>query len=120
LSESRFLLPGPQVEIEFKPNGELTQTSLTWPPRHQVTLVRKPLATPTRAELERYAGTYYSDELDASYTVAATDSTLTLRARTRGRRPPRGHAPQRCRPSSKSASSPGDRRPCPSPALRGS
>jgi len=81
LSESRFLLPGPQVEIEFKPNGELTQSWLAWPPRHGVTLVRKPAATPTRTELDRYAGTYYSDELDASYTVAATDSTLTLRTR---------------------------------------
>jgi hypothetical protein len=34
-----------------------------------------------RVELERYAGSYYSDELGASYQVTATDSTLRLKTR---------------------------------------
>jgi hypothetical protein len=46
-----------------------------------VTLTRHEPARPTRAELERYAGTYHSAELGATYTVAATDSTLVLRTR---------------------------------------
>jgi len=84
LSDTRFRITGAPVEIEFKPNGELTQTFIAWPPRHPVTLVRKPSVTPTRAELERYAGKYYSEELDATYIVAATDTTLELRTRMGG------------------------------------
>jgi len=81
LSESRFRVTAAPMEIEFKPNGELTQTFLGWPSRRPVTLVRRTVATPTRAELDRYAGKYYSEELDATYTVVATDTTLELRTR---------------------------------------
>jgi hypothetical protein len=84
LSDTRFRITGVPVEIEFKPNGELTQTLTAWPPRHPVTLVRKPAVTPARAELDRYAGKYYSEELDATYTVAATDTSLELRTRMGG------------------------------------
>ena len=86
LSDSRFRITGVPAEMEFKPNGELTQTFLGWPTRRPVTLVRKPVATPSRAELDRYAGKYYSEELDATYTVAATDTTLELRTRMGGPR----------------------------------
>ena len=83
LSESRFRVNGAPLELEFKDNGEVTQTTLIWPPRHPVTMVRwtGPMLTPTYAELARYEGTYYSEELDATYTVIATDSTLLLRTR---------------------------------------
>jgi hypothetical protein len=84
LSESRFRATGAQVELEFKANGALTQTSLSWPPRQPVTLTRwtGERLKPTRDELARYVGTYYSEELDATYIVTATDSTLLLRTRT--------------------------------------
>jgi hypothetical protein len=39
------------------------------------------MLTPTFAELARYEGRYYSEELDATYTVIATDSTLLLQTR---------------------------------------
>jgi len=84
LSDSRFRVTGAPVEMEFKPNGEVTQNFLGWPTRRPVTLVRKPAVTLTRAELDRYAGKYYSEELDATYTVAATDTTLELRTRMGG------------------------------------
>jgi CubicO group peptidase (beta-lactamase class C family) len=83
ISETRFRVAGSPTEFEFKANGEVTQTSLNWPQRHPLTMVRwtGTMLTPTRAELARYAGTYYSEELDATYTVTATDSTLVLRTR---------------------------------------
>jgi len=34
--------------------------------------------TPTSAQLARFAGRFYSDELDVVYTLTATDSTLVL------------------------------------------
>ena len=80
LSESRFRVTGQPVEIELR-NGEMIQSFLAWPPRKPVRLVRQPELKPTRGELEQYAGTYYSEELDATYTVAATDTTLELRTR---------------------------------------
>jgi CubicO group peptidase (beta-lactamase class C family) len=84
LSDSRFRVTGAQMEIEFKTNGTLTQTFLGWPTRQPVTLTRwtGEVLKPTRDELARYAGTYYSEELNATYTVTATDSTLELRTRT--------------------------------------
>jgi CubicO group peptidase (beta-lactamase class C family) len=83
LSESRFRVTGAPLELEFKTNGEVAQTALTWPPRQPVTMVRwtGAMLAPTRADLARYAGTYYSEELDATYIVTATDSTLVLRTR---------------------------------------
>lgn len=81
LSETRFRVTSSPVEIEFKPNGDVTQNFLGWPSRRPVTLVRKPTVTLARAELERYAGRYYSEELDATYAVVATDTTLELRTR---------------------------------------
>ncbi|MDQ6828275.1 MAG: serine hydrolase [Gemmatimonadota bacterium] len=84
LSSSRFRVAEAPVEFEFKPNGDLVQTSLGWPARHPVTLVRNTEVTPSRAELERYAGKYYSEELDATYTVTATDTSLELRTRMGG------------------------------------
>ena len=81
LGERRFRVAGAPMELEFTPDGGLVQTTLAWPPRTPVTLRRRERAQPSRAELEAYAGTYYSEELGATYTVAATDSTLVLRTR---------------------------------------
>jgi hypothetical protein len=80
LAERRFRVAGQPVELEFTPEG-VVQTVLGWPRRTPVTLTRHEPARPSRAELERYAGTYHSEELGTTYTVAATDSTLVLRTR---------------------------------------
>jgi hypothetical protein len=42
---------------------------------------RYPASTPTRSDLEAFAGTYYSEELGATWTVRATDSTLVFKTR---------------------------------------
>ena len=81
LSERRFRVSGQPVELEFTPAGQLVQRVLAWPPRKAVALERREAARPSRAELERYAGSYYSEELGATYTVSATDSTLVLKTR---------------------------------------
>jgi CubicO group peptidase (beta-lactamase class C family) len=81
LSERRFRVTGQPVELELTPAGQLVQTVLAWPPRTIPPLERREAARPSRAELERYAGSYYSDELGATYTVTATDSTLVLKTR---------------------------------------
>ena len=81
LSESRFRVTGQPVEIEFTPTGQLVQTVRAWPPRKSITLRREEPARPSRAELERYAGSYYSEELGTTYTVSATDSTLVFKTR---------------------------------------
>jgi CubicO group peptidase (beta-lactamase class C family) len=45
---------------------------------------RVPRFAPTAAELDAYAGVYYSDELDVRYTMARKDSVLTVTLRRRG------------------------------------
>lgn len=81
MGERRFRVGTQPVELEFTSDGRLVQTVLAWPRRMPVTLRRQELARPSRAELEAYAGTYHSEELGATYTVTATDSTLVLRTR---------------------------------------
>jgi CubicO group peptidase (beta-lactamase class C family) len=83
LGENRFWFGPQRTEWEFPANGErMVQRFTGSPPRHAVTLVRREAAHPSAADLARYAGTYYSDELRATYIVAATDSTLTMRTGT--------------------------------------
>jgi CubicO group peptidase (beta-lactamase class C family) len=84
LGASRFRVNGVPQEWEFRANGDLVQNFLGWPVRHSVTLTRKAEAKLTRAELARYAGKYYSEELDATYAVTATDTTLELRTKMGG------------------------------------
>jgi CubicO group peptidase (beta-lactamase class C family) len=81
LSERRFRVTGQPVELEFTPSGQLRQKILAWPPRTVTPLERREIPRPSRAELERYAGSYYSEELGATYAVSATDSTLMLKTR---------------------------------------
>jgi len=70
------------AEWEFAPNGDVVQRFLASPPRHPVTLVRREVAHPSASDLAAYVGSYTSAELGATYTVAVTDSGLTLRTRT--------------------------------------
>lgn len=81
LSDQRFRVVGQPVELEFTPNGELIQTVLAWPARKAITLRREEPARLSRKELERYTGSYYSEELGATYAVTATDSTLVIKTR---------------------------------------
>lgn len=81
LSERRFEIRTQPVELEFAPNGDVVQTITVWPQRAPITLKRYDLAKPARAELAAYEGTYYSEELGATWTISATDSTLVLKPR---------------------------------------
>lgn len=82
ISENRFKVMGQPVELEFTADG-VVQTTQGWPPRAPVLAKRVAagIAQASRAELERYAGSYYSEELGATYAVTATDSTLVLKSR---------------------------------------
>jgi CubicO group peptidase (beta-lactamase class C family) len=81
LSERRFRVTGQPVEVEFTPAGQMVQTVNAWPQRRAVTFERREPVRPSRAELERYAGSYYSEELGTTWVVTATDSTLMLKTR---------------------------------------
>ena len=83
LAENRFWFAPQRAEWEFRPNAEdLVATFRGSPPRHPVTLVRRERSHPSRADLDGYAGTYYSDELRATYVVSATDTSLVFRTGT--------------------------------------
>jgi CubicO group peptidase (beta-lactamase class C family) len=83
LGVRRFRVAGQPTELEFTSDGNLVQSSLAWPPRKPVVTKRvaPAPAQPSRAELERYAASYHSEELGASYEVTATDTTLVLKTR---------------------------------------
>ena len=80
VAERRFRV-GQQSEIEFTPDGTARQYSFGWPARAPDVWRRVEEVKPTSAQLAEYAGTYYSEELGATYTVAASDSALVLRTR---------------------------------------
>jgi CubicO group peptidase (beta-lactamase class C family) len=78
---TRFRVSGQPVELEFNGSGEMVQTVLGWPERRPVTLHRREEARFSASELQRFAGTYHSEELGATYTVTPGDGTLLLRTR---------------------------------------
>ncbi|MEW5915798.1 MAG: serine hydrolase domain-containing protein [Gemmatimonadota bacterium] len=80
INERTFRL-GTVTELEFTPNGDLIQTVRAWPHPRPVTLKRHEPSKLSRADLDTFAGTYYSEELGSTWTVKATDSTLVLRTR---------------------------------------
>lgn len=81
VGERRFRVWTQPLELQFQPNGDLVQTNLAWPNPKPVTLKRATLAHLTPAQLQTYTGTYYSEELGATWAVTATDSTLVFRTR---------------------------------------
>lgn len=81
MGDGRFRVAGGPVELAFQPGGELVHTTHAWPRRAPLTLRRHERAHPSRAELERYAGSFHSEELGATYSVTAADSTLVLQTR---------------------------------------
>ena len=80
VAERRFRV-GQQGELEFLPDGTMRQHALGWPARAPEVWRRVEEVRPTAGELAAYAGTYQSEELGATYTVAVRDSTLVLRTR---------------------------------------
>ena len=78
--ERRFRL-GQQGEFEFLADGTLRQTTFAWPAQSPVLWRRMEEVRPTVAQLAAYAGTYHSEELGATYTVAVKDTTLVLKTR---------------------------------------
>lgn len=80
VAENRFRIAGQPVEFEFDASGLITQRISSSPPRQPATFRKQPPA-PSGAALQAYAGSYYSEELGATYTVTATDSTLSLKTR---------------------------------------
>jgi len=81
LSDSRFRVTGQPVEVEFTPEGALVSRFLDWPGGTSRTQKRVSPSQLSRAQLERYAGSYYSEELGAGYDITATDTTLVLKTR---------------------------------------
>ena len=80
VAERRFRV-GQQGELEFLPDGTVRQHAFGWPARAPERWRRVEEVKPTTAALAEYAGTYYSEELGATYTVAVRDSTLVLGTR---------------------------------------
>jgi hypothetical protein len=79
----RARLVGQPLDLEFDATTPHPGYMVRWsiPNRRADRFAWKALAAPTlsRAELAAYAGSYRSEELDATYRVSAGDSTLTLR-----------------------------------------
>ena len=90
LGDRRFWSAAQRTEFEFAPNGSVVARFRGTPPRQPVTFVRREGARLSPADLGRYAGTYYSEELGATYIIAAADTALSVRTRTS---PPRTIAP---------------------------
>jgi CubicO group peptidase (beta-lactamase class C family) len=81
LTARRFGIDGSLAEYEFQQDGSLLIYGRPSPPQAPQRFTRYALAELTPAQLKAYAGTYRSDELGATYTVTATDSTLVLNSR---------------------------------------
>jgi CubicO group peptidase (beta-lactamase class C family) len=86
VTATRFWFAPQSAEWEFRPTGELVATFRGQPPRQPLTLVKRTATRPSAADLARYAGSFYSEELGATYIVSAGDTALTFRTRTN---PPR-------------------------------
>lgn len=81
VGDRRFRAGAQPVEFEFQPNGDVVRTVMAYPNPKPLTLKRYDLPRPSRADMDAYAGSYYSEELGATWTVTATDSTLVFKTR---------------------------------------
>ena len=82
IAERRFRIEGGgTAEYEFRADGTLLLHQRQSPPQSPLSFTRHEMARPTPAELQGYTGTYYSEELGTTYTVAVVDSTLVLKTR---------------------------------------
>ena len=79
VSEIRFVAPDDRdVEIIFGPAGENGQNSFRVFVRgaHRSTYLEIEVCMPTTADLEEYVGTYYSEELDATYSAVVEEGKI--------------------------------------------
>jgi hypothetical protein len=81
IGDGRFRIGGQPVELTFQSSGDVLQSFHGSPPRQPVTLRRQAEPPASGAALRTFAGTYYSEELGATYEVTASDSALTLKTR---------------------------------------
>lgn len=86
-SETNFFAKAFRAEVTFdRPAGSDKARGLTLHPRDDGAGKRISVVPPTREQLAAYSGTYYSDELDAVYTVSVRAGELHVRL-------PRGDIP---------------------------
>ena len=72
---------GPRVPviIEVNSKGKTNQFTITLPNTGSVTFIAyEPMTTYSSAELESYSGNYYSEELDAVYTLKTNEDRIHL------------------------------------------
>ena len=72
---------GPQWSFRFEAAADGSRALRQIAPAGKTTFRALNLAKPTAAELQAYAGAFYSEELDATFTVAVRDSVLMLHRR---------------------------------------
>jgi hypothetical protein len=83
LGNARFIMAGAvrATDITFEQGGKaMVVTRQTDPPETE-RFERAEAFAPTAAELAAYAGTYYSEELDATYVLSVKDGKLWTRVR---------------------------------------
>ena len=83
IDANRFRLAGREVEYDFgaAPRSGFVAHPLI-PGRHQVSYQWKAPVVATQRLLAQYAGKYFSEELNTTYRVTASDSTLLLKTGT--------------------------------------
>ena len=79
LAADRFGIGDSPIELLFTPATERTPRKMTWVDVDSEVFVALPELGPTEAEPGEYAGTYYSDELNAIYTLRNRDGRLAVR-----------------------------------------
>ena len=80
-SDSVFRYEDIAATVTFHQVGDSVNTATHRQGGRELTLRRLPPYEPTRAELEAYAGRYYSSELETFYTLAVVDSGLVAQHR---------------------------------------
>jgi hypothetical protein len=78
LAANRFGIGASPIELVFTPATEGTSRKLTWVDLDSEEFVALPELGLTEAEPGEYAGTYYSDELNAVYTLRNRDGRLAV------------------------------------------
>jgi hypothetical protein len=77
VAADRFVPQGPGVEIEFPPATAGAAQEMRIIREGRDPEVHRRVDPPTRANPADFAGTYYSDELDATWTLAVRNGRLT-------------------------------------------
>ena len=83
LAADRFKINVVEAEVEFhvQDDGSVPELTLHQNGVHKATRLEEEAWSPSLEEMTAYAGSYFSDELEAFYTVAVEDSVLVLQNR---------------------------------------